>query len=257
MEENATMLLNASIVNSMAAFYTEQKNKRQQALAELIPAIVRNSAESREQNRLQSRDLNVFRFFNPGETTHSRLLAYFLDPRESHGQGDLFLVKFLELLEISQPESTKSSPWIVTAELGRVDVLIKRKYPHTVVVIENKSNFAPDQPNQLYRYWHREIYLKQLERNASQEETSNPPVNQYRVVYLSPASWKQADEQSVRRPKVGYDGQPEAVPEGIIEHRLFNKFIISWLQGSLKLIPADNYRLREFTEQYVQYWQSN
>lgn len=256
MEDN-NMALNASVVNGIAASYTEQKNTRQQALRDLIPAILRNSTESREQNRLQSRDLNVFRFFNPGETTHSRLLAYFLDPRESHGQGDLFLVKFLELLGISQPESLKTSPWIVTAELGRVDVLIKRKHPHTVVVIENKSNYAQDQPNQLYRYWHREIYSKQLERNASQQETSNPPVNHYRVIYLSPASWKQADEQSTRRPEESYDGQPETVPEGIIEHRLFNELVIKWLNESLVLIPVDNHRLREFTDQYVQYWQSN
>ena len=241
----------------MAAFYTDQKNKRYQALAELIPAMARNSDESREQNRQQSRDLNVFRFFNPGETTHSRLLAYFLDPGESHGQGDLFLVEFMKLLDISQPNTVVTSPWIVTAEKGRVDVLIKRKHPHTVVVIENKSNFASDQPNQLYRYWHREIYLKQVERNASQQERANPPINHYRVIYLSPASWKQVDEQSICRPKEGYDGQPDSVPAAIVEHKLFDELVVEWLENALRLIPVDNHRLREFTNQYVQYWQHN
>ena len=255
MEDN-NMALNASVVNGIAASYTEQKNTRQQALRDLIPAILRNSTESREQNRLQSRDLNVFRFFNPGETTHSRLLAYFLDPRESHGQGDLFLVKFLELLKISQPESLKTSPWIVTAELGRVDVLIKRKHPHTVVVIENKSNYAVDQSNQLYRYWHQEIYLKQLERKASEQEIIDPPQSQYRVIYLSPAFWKQADKQSVSRPKDWSDSLPKTVPERIIEHHLFSNLVIVWLTKSLTLIPPVNHRLREFTKQYIQFWKS-
>lgn len=257
MEENATMLLNASVINSMAAFYTEQKNKRQQALAELLPAIVRNSSESREQNRLKSHDLNVFHFFNPGETTHSRLLAHFLDPRASHGQATLFLAEFLRLLKISQPDTVSASPWIVTAEIGRVDVLIKRAFPHTVVVIENKSNYALDQPNQLYRYWYQEIYRKQLERQATAQDLASPSKSHYRIVYLSPDSWKQADKQSVSRPNTWSPDLPATVPEGIIEHHLFGEFVTEWLKKSLTLIPPDNHRLREFTQQYIQFWQSN
>ncbi|WP_345236816.1 PD-(D/E)XK nuclease family protein [Hymenobacter saemangeumensis] len=256
MEENDTMLLNASVIDSIAAFYTEQKNKRYQALAELVPAILKNNIESKEQNRLHSRDLNVFRFFNPGETTHSRLLAYFLDPLQSHGQGDLFLIEFLRLLGIDQPETVPFHPWIVTAELGRVDVLIKRTEPHTVVVIENKSNYAEDQPNQLYRYWYQEIYLKQLERRAAWQETINPPRSRFRIIYLSPTSWKQADKQSVCKPEDWGADLPEAVPEGIIEHHLFSQLVTESLTKSLLSIPAVNHRLREFTQQYIQFWQS-
>lgn len=255
MEENKTMLY-ASVIDSIAAFHCQQQRKHYQALAELLPTIARNSAESRERNRLQSRNLNVFRFFHPGETTHSRLLAYFLDPHESHGQSDLFLVEFLKLLEISQAESVSAYPWIVTAELGRVDVLIKRQQPHTVIVIENKSNFATDQPNQLYRYWYREIYLQQVERNASQLEMSNPSRNQFRVIYLSPDSSKQADEQSVCRPSAGYEAKPETVPKGIIEHQLFSGLVVQWLTNCLPLLPPLNHRLREFTAQYIEFWHS-
>lgn len=257
MEENATMLLNASIINSIAAFYTEQKNKRQQALAELLPAIARNSSESREQNRLKSHDLNVFHFFSPGETTHSRLLAFFLDPRASHGQGPIFLTEFLRKLKISQSASVSASPWIVTAEIGRVDVLIKRAFPHTVIVIENKSNYAPDQPNQLYRYWHQEIYSRQLERKATSQDIASPSKSHYRIVYLSPMSWKQADKQSISRPDKWSFDLPEEVPANIVEHHLFGEFVTEWLKDSLEHIPSDNHRLREFTEQYIQFWQSN
>lgn len=261
MNDERRMLFTA-VIDDICGSYTKRKVKRQQALVELIPAIVSNSIETREQNRLQSRGLNVFRFFKPGETTHSRLLAFFLDPNESHGQGDLFLVKFLKLLGIDQPESVPTHPWIVTAELGRVDVLIKRKHPHAVVVIENKSNFASDQPNQLYRYWYQEIYSKQKERKAVEEEILNPSTSCYRVIYLSPASWKQAEDQSVLRPEKGYEGYPEAVPKGIIQHSLFSDLVVKWLTESLSTeslscIPRENYRLREFTEQYIQFWKSN
>jgi len=48
--------------------------------------------------------------------------------------------------------------WKVTAEEGKIDLLLKRYSPFSIVVIENKSNWACDQQNQLYRYWYNEIY---------------------------------------------------------------------------------------------------
>lgn len=58
--------------------------------------------------------------------------------------------------------------WTVTAEKGRVDILLKRTHPHSVIIIENKSNYANDQENQLYRYWHQEIYKTIQEKFATQ-----------------------------------------------------------------------------------------
>lgn len=40
-------------------------------------------------------DFNFFNFFLPGETKLSEILAYFLDPKQSHGQEDAFLKVFL------------------------------------------------------------------------------------------------------------------------------------------------------------------
>ena len=252
-----SMTLYASVVEAIAGFHIQLRHRRRQALAELVPAIVQQSTESREQSRLTSTGLNVFRFFSPGETTHSRLLAFFLDPRASHGQGALFLVEFLRLLKISEPDRVSPYPWIVTAEIGRVDVLIKRARPHTVVVIENKSNYATDQPNQLYRYWHQEIYSKQLERGAPAHELGHPPKSHYRIVYLSPHAGKQAESHSLRRPQGWHTDLPETVPEELIEHRVFGEFVLEWLQQSFALLPPANHRLREFTAQYMQFWQSH
>jgi hypothetical protein len=248
--------LYGDLISDMAAFHSERVQQRQQALATLIPAIGYASAQAKERNRLESCDLNVFRFFSPGETTHSRLLAYFLDPEESHGQGHLFLIEFLRLLGISESDSVSGHPWIVTAEVGRVDVLIKRAHPHTVVIIENKSNFAADQPNQLYRYWHQEIYQKQRANLCSAIDVENPPASHYRLVYLSPASWKQADAQSSRRPATWDTSLPEVVPMKT-DHHLFGEFVVQWLSNSIALLPPSNHRLLEFTKQYIQFWQFN
>ena len=106
---------------------------------------------------------------------HSFLIANIINPNSEHGQGDLFLKSLLKKLDI---EVYENDNWIVTAEIGRIDILIKRENPHTVIVIENKSNYAIDQENQIYRYWYQEIYLpnkKQL-KPISEEN--------YHIIYL-------------------------------------------------------------------------
>ena len=89
------------------------------------------------------------------ETAQSSLLAQWLDPRGVHGQGALFQTLFLEELGMASPGT---GVWRVATEENRVDLLLSRSIPFGMVVIENKSNWAVDQPNQLYRYWYRTIY---------------------------------------------------------------------------------------------------
>ncbi|MGI4741289.1 MAG: PD-(D/E)XK nuclease family protein [Janthinobacterium lividum] len=250
--------LYTTVVDAIADFDTTRRRHRRQCLVELIPAIAQHAAISRERNRLESGGLNVFRFFSPGETTHSRLLAYFLDPQGQHGQGTLFLAEFLRLLGISEPDSG-AAHWTVTAETGRVDVLIRRAHPHTVVVVENKSNYAIDQPNQLYRYWHQEIHLKQLARHRPAAEIDRPPESHYRLVYLAPAAWKKPEAQSLRRPEAWKEWGahlPAVVPMTVEQH-LFRDFVVCWLEKAIAQLPPSNHRLREFTRQYIQFWQAS
>lgn len=54
---------------------------------------------------------------------------------------------FLEYIGFEKDEGNEE--WIITAEEGRVDVLLRRQNPLGAVIIENKSNWAGDQPNQL------------------------------------------------------------------------------------------------------------
>jgi hypothetical protein len=250
----------AAVLASITDFYREQRRQRQHALSELIPALARQVRNSRERNRLDSHNLNVFRFFSPGETTHSRLLAFFLNPQAAHGQGTLFLTEFLRLLGIRNCSDEKAHPWVVTAETGRVDVLLRRAHPHSVVVIENKSNYALDQPNQLYRYWHQQIYLPQLAQHRPAAELADPPKDRYRLLYLSPASWKQVEMHSLSKPLQGKEWGaelPPVVPMGIVEQQVFDDLVVQWLTNAVALLPVCNHRLREFTLQYLQFWQSS
>ena len=115
---------------------------------------------------------------------HSRLIANLLNPYGTHGQKHLFLNIFLDMLEIER--NNDSDHWTVTAETGRIDILLKRDNPHSVIIIENKSNYAIDQDNQMYRYWHQEIYQAMKSRNLPDDYILTPSPKFYQLIYLSP-----------------------------------------------------------------------
>lgn len=124
--------------------------------------------------------------------THSRILADLLNPNGSHGQGPIFLEKFLCLSESLQDLNLDLSKVQVIVEKnigkidshyqhgGRIDIVIEAG--DKAVIIENKIN-APDQKNQLLRYQryadctyrggYRIIYLNKFGTPASDYSTGN------------------------------------------------------------------------------------
>lgn len=190
----------------------------------------------------QSIRFNVLDFFRIDETLHSRLLGFFLDKNASHGQGDLFLKKFIEKLGYTDYGNGK---WNVTIEKQRIDILIERNYPHSVVIIENKSNDAGDQKNQIYRYWHRAIYLKN--KNESTDK------GKYKIIYLVSNDGKLPSENTITKPDDFSKDLPEKVPIEI-DIWNFNNQIKDWLSNCLPLLSKENYRLKEYIIQYIEYW---
>lgn len=96
------------------------------------------------------------------ELQHSNFLAWLLNPRESHGQGPLFLRSLLIDLVRSAPlnKAMLSAVELDAAELGavevrrewrRIDLLILSQDPRFVVAFENKVD-AGEHSNQLQRY---------------------------------------------------------------------------------------------------------
>jgi len=266
---------NIKILSSIFKSFSDQKNKidkeqmkfneiliefvnfnslRIRVTTTLVDSILADysmeSEKIKRENKTQSILFNPLSFFSIGETMHSFLIANLIDPNAEHGQGNLFLKSFLKLLDI---EVSENDNWIVTAEKGRIDILIKRIHPHSVVIIENKSNFAGDQENQLYRYWYQEIYLPNFKKfgNKTVEQITNN--NNYQVIYLTPAEWKNPSDNTMKKP-IGYDNSlPPSIP--ITPKKwLFKIEIVNWLSNSAEQLHKDNHRLREYIKQYIELW---
>jgi len=203
-------------------------------------------------NGVEGHLFNVFALWNRlsgiGETLHSRLLHFLLSDDSMHGQKDKFLIKFLEMAGIENPNDGK---WTVTAECGRVDIRIVRHNPHSVVVIENKSNRAEDQSNQLYRYWYENMYAPERTYDGSR----------YKIIYLSPSADKKFDDQTCCKPskewffekgRCDYDQLPDKIPLKP-EIWYFNDHIQKWLELCIDALAETNQPLRNYLNQYKEY----
>ena len=87
------------------------------------------------------------------EVTHSAIIACFLNPKESHGQGDKFLRLFLDTIGDSIINNTSQATVYTEYSTtdGRIDILIEEDNQTHGIIIENKI-YAGDQPEQLNRY---------------------------------------------------------------------------------------------------------
>jgi hypothetical protein len=114
----------------------------------------------RELSRLSGADFNVFKIVKVvhDEVRHSAFLAELLNPKGSHGQGDLFLRLFVQKLGITdfQCETAiavveKHIGEVTETTGGRIDILIN-DFNGNHIIIENKI-YANDGENQLIRYY--------------------------------------------------------------------------------------------------------
>ncbi len=98
------------------------------------------------------------------ENFHSDIIAAFLNPKEKHNEGNLFLNIFIEFLNQIEPKLAINYLDFQNSEVikeffikneedkGRIDILIKCEPSKKIILIENKINNAPDQNNQLPKY---------------------------------------------------------------------------------------------------------
>jgi hypothetical protein len=96
-------------------------------------------------------DFSLFQFFSIGENKISEVLAYFLDEKQNHGQGNIFLKEFVKTFcdkEVDISNSSNICEKIITRN-RRIDIYIELK--DLTIAIENKI-WADDQTNQLKDY---------------------------------------------------------------------------------------------------------
>lgn len=215
-----------------------------------------------KEKEIKGEGFNLINFINRiwgiGETKHSQILGFFLNPRENHGQGGLFLKLFLEKLGF---ETSNFNPedWIVEVEQrsnGRdqIDILIQSRLLGISIAIENKSNGAKDQWHQLYRYWESAIYNF---HNRDKEKALNPKYS--RIVYLP--KWGLPSEQTRTR----IEGYKEPYPEkltfeeqgGIISCWTYYTHIVEWLNKCIGTMGGENHIVKQLVRNYIEYWSSS
>ena len=200
----------------------------------------------------------ISRIWGIGETKHSQILGFFLNPRENHGQGGLFLKLFLKKLGF---DITTFNPndWTVEVEQrsnGRdqIDILIQSRRLEVSIVIENKSNGAEDQPHQLYRYWESAIYDF---HNKDKEKSLDPKHS--RIVYLP--QWGFPSEQTRMR----IEGYKEPYPEkltfeeqgGVISCWTYYTHIVEWLSKCIEAMGGENHIVKQLVKNYIEYWSTS
>ena len=132
-----------------------------------INQVIENFRLQREKTELyDSNRFNPFQFLRTDEMGLSKILAFLLDPTETHGQGDLFLNSFLKFINKHQflayqkvniylEKITKEENNETTNKNGRHDIFIEGILDNKiswVISIENKLQGAIDQPKQMHTY---------------------------------------------------------------------------------------------------------
>lgn len=228
----------------------EENLEKYQKTIDLCSSIMKEIKAERMSNTKMGKYVNVFSLWNEfsgiSEPIHSRILHFFLSDNPMHGQGKLFLSAFLEYIGFKKDKGNEE--WIVTAEKGRVDVLLRRLNPLGAIIIENKSNWAGDQPNQLYRYWYENIHKR--EEDCNTDYYSKHP--EYKIVYLVPDKAKQISDNSKMRPIDYPIDLPDKLPmEPIVMD--FHEDISKWLRKCMDKLSAENTPLRNLIAQYIGY----
>lgn len=155
------------------------------------------------------------------EVTHSSIIAEFLNPKGSHGQGTLFVEAFIEKLKLQDFDFSLNDIVVSTEYVipnGRFDIIIYNG-DKQAIIIENKI-YAQDQWMQLKKY---DDYAKDKYSNG------------YRIVYLTLDEHLPTDEAS---------NSVDFVPISYKFH------IIDWLI-QCKHLAIDKPLIRETLNQYI------
>ena len=181
------------------------------------------------------------------ELQHSLVLSSILNPNGLY--GDIFLKEFIEIVIADGNFIYKNNEkWFINIEKERFDISIRKRDGSKIIIMENKSNCAEDQPNQLYRYWLKGIYQAQYRLKKR-----GIPVYS-KIIYLSPSYEKQYTEQSITRPITSDINLPGKVQDGLIKTVFFKEEILKWLEKCMSLIDKSD--MYFYIKQYADYWRN-
>ena len=144
-----------------------------QSLLDKLSKEVSRENTKLEEKKSRGESFNIFSIcgVNHYEVTHSAIIAEFLDPQGSHGQGLAFVKVFVESLNLQDFDFSLDGVEVTTEMVtpnGRIDIVISNGNKQAII-IENKI-YAGDQWEQLKRY---DEYAKSKYHNG------------YKILYLT------------------------------------------------------------------------
>ncbi|MFM2393599.1 MAG: hypothetical protein RLZZ546_1581 [Bacteroidota bacterium] len=171
-------------------------------------------------------DFSLFNFFLIGENKISQILAYFLDEKQNHGQGNLFLNEFVKSVYDKEIDTTSSINICekTISNKRRIDIYIELK--DLIIAIENKV-WADDQHNQLIDY------TKYLEQKSQ---------GKFLLLYLNPYGLDPADKSISKKNKL------DLIEKEKFKIISYKHDIINLINKWISICEADNvsYFLKEF-----------
>ena len=196
-----------------------------QSLLDKLSKEVSRENTKLEEKKSRGESFNIFSIcgVNHYEVTHSAILAEFLDPQGSHGQGLAFVKAFVESLNLQDFDFSLNGVEVATEMVirnGRIDIVISNNNKQAII-IENKI-YAADQ-------W------KQLKRYDEFAKTKYP--NGYKILYLTLNGNDPNDDESRKVEYITIS---------------YKHHIIDWLL-QCKLLAIDKPLIRETLNQYIQH----
>lgn len=171
-------------------------------------------------------DFSLFNFFLPGENKISQILAFFLDEKQSHGQGNLFLNEFVKSICNREIDTTNSLNICerTISNKRRIDIYIELK--DLIIAIENKI-WADDQHNQLIDYTN---FLEQKSKGK------------FLLLYLNPYGLEPTDKSITENSKL------DLIKQEKFKIISYKNDIINLINKWVTICEADNvcYFLKEF-----------
>ncbi|RBL90494.1 PDDEXK-like family protein [Chitinophaga flava] len=197
---------------------------------------IRNA--NKEIELLEAPRFSVFDYINADENKLSDIIADLLTPQGKHGQGNVFLLEFLKLINLENIDPGKlrnvrreASTRLINQTQRRMDILIE--FNNQAIMIENKP-WAADQYKQLSDY--RDHLYREYREN-------------FTIVYLASRDGGPSEE-SIPKNELN-----ELIEKSQFIQISFDKGLVAWIERCLEKCKPQN--VKHFLNDFKLYLVNN
>ena len=243
---NSYLISMESFFKNLSNLYKKEKENYEKKLYYFTKPLIlkyRVAKEVKKQvDKYLASDFNLINIMNPDENKISDIIALFLKPNGEHGQGKVFLEKFLKILKenlaenfqnkINKLKNLSNCEIYIEREVeakGRLDIEIIFKTEEGnffIIGIENKP-WAGDQPKQIKRY---------------SEELEKKTKDNYILLFISGNGRPPSEDSISEIERINLE------KDGKLLCSSYHKFLLPWLKECFKECESEKVRwfLRDF-----------